>query len=137
MNAHVHEKVLVLFRESFNATTIFLQSHNFLLDVFQEVRVGRKKLKLPYMASTCCCDLLSQLNLTNSSATQNHVVFQPTSEQAKYGASNMLKKQKGFCSFPLRLKIGEFFVEKKLCFGFNTVYRSLTCEQRYKKTYEA
>ena len=30
--------------------------------------------------------------LTNSSATQNHVVFQPTSEQAKYGASDTLKK---------------------------------------------
>ena len=32
------------------------------------------------------------VELTNSSATQNHVVFQPTSEQAKYGASDMLKK---------------------------------------------
>ena len=30
--------------------------------------------------------------LTNSAATQNHVVFQPTSEQAKYGASITLKK---------------------------------------------
>ena len=27
--------------------------------------------------------------LTNSSSTQNHVVFQPTSEQAKYGASDI------------------------------------------------
>ena len=51
----------------------------FSLDVFQEVRVGPKS-KLPYMASTCCCDLLS-VELT--SATQNHLVFQPTSEQAK------------------------------------------------------
>ena len=62
VNAHVHEKVPVLFRESFNGTTIFLQSRNFLLDVFQEVRVGPIESKLPYMASTCCCDLLSQLN---------------------------------------------------------------------------
>ena len=62
MNARVHEKVLVLFQESFNATTIFLQLHHFLLDVFQEVRVGQIKSKLPYMASTCCCDLLLQLN---------------------------------------------------------------------------
>ena len=30
--------------------------------------------------------------LTNSSATQNHVVFQPTSEQGKYEASDILKK---------------------------------------------
>ena len=34
----------------------------FQLDIFQEVRVGPIKSKLPYMASTCCCDLLSQLN---------------------------------------------------------------------------
>ena len=40
VNAPVHEKVLVLFQESFNATTIFLQLCHFLLDVFQEVRVG-------------------------------------------------------------------------------------------------
>ena len=32
------------------------------------------------------------VELTNSSATQNHVVFQSTSEQAKYGASGILKK---------------------------------------------
>ena len=31
------------------------------------------------------------VELTNSSAAQNHVIFQPTSEQAKYGA-DMLKK---------------------------------------------
>ena len=61
-NAHVHEKVLVLFRESFNATTIFLQSRSFPLDVFQEVRVGPIKSKLPYVASAWCCDLVSQLN---------------------------------------------------------------------------
>ena len=42
--------------------TFFLQLRYFLLDVFQEVRVGLIKSKLPYMASTCCCDLLSQLN---------------------------------------------------------------------------
>ena len=32
------------------------------------------------------------VELTNSSATQNQVAFQPTSEQAKYGASDILKK---------------------------------------------
>ena len=58
----MHEKVLALFQESFNATTISLQLRHCLLDVFQEVRVGPIKSKLPYMASTCCCDLLSQLN---------------------------------------------------------------------------
>ena len=58
----VHNKVLVLFQESFNATTIFMQLRHFLSDVFQEVRVGPIKSKLTYMASTCCCDLLLQLN---------------------------------------------------------------------------
>ena len=62
VNACVQEKVFVLFQESFNATTIFLQLRNFLLDAFQKVRVGPIKSKLPYMASTCYCDLLSQLN---------------------------------------------------------------------------
>ena len=62
MNARVHENVLVLFQESFNATTIFLQLRHFLLDVFQEVRAGSTKSKLPHMASICCCDLLSQSN---------------------------------------------------------------------------
>ena len=62
VNARVHEKVFVLFQESFNATTIFLQLCHFLLDVFQEVHVGPIKSKLPYMASTFCFDLLSQLN---------------------------------------------------------------------------
>ena len=32
------------------------------------------------------------VELTNSSTTQNHMVFQPTSEQAKYSAFDMLKK---------------------------------------------
>ena len=59
VNAGVHEKVLVLFQESFNATAIFLQLHHFLLDVFQEVRAGPIKSELPHMASTRCCDLLS------------------------------------------------------------------------------
>ena len=58
MNARVHEKVLVLFQESFNATKVFLQLRHFLLDVFQEVRGGPIKSELLYMASTCCCDLL-------------------------------------------------------------------------------
>ena len=62
MNARVHEKVFVLFQESFNVTTIFLQLCEFLLDVSQEVRVGPIKSKLPYMTSSSCCDLLSQLN---------------------------------------------------------------------------
>ena len=62
MNARVHEKVLVFSEELFSATTIFLQLRNFLLDVFQEVRVGPIKSKLPLMALTCCCDLLLQLN---------------------------------------------------------------------------
>ena len=62
VNARVHEKVLVLFQESLNVTTIFLQLRHFLLDVSQEVRVGLIKSKLSYLASTCCCDLLSQLN---------------------------------------------------------------------------
>ena len=58
----MHEKVLVLFQESFNVTTTFLQLCHFPLDVFQEVRVEPIESKLPYMASTHCCDLLSQLN---------------------------------------------------------------------------
>ena len=41
------------------------------------------------------------------------------------------KKSKGFCSFPLRLIIGGFFIDLKLCFD------SLSCKQSYKKTYEA
>ena len=49
MNGRVHEKVLVLFQESFNATAIFLESDQFLLDVFQEVHVGHIKSILPYM----------------------------------------------------------------------------------------
>ena len=81
------------------------------------------KIKFLYVASACCCDLLS-VELTNSSATQNHLIFQPTSEQAKYGVSGTFKKKsKGFCSFSLRLEISGFFVEWKLCFDcFNTVY---------------
>ena len=69
-------KVLVSFQESFNATTIFLQLRHFLLDVFQEV----------------CVRSIIAVKLTNSSATQNHVVFQPTSEQDKYGTSGILKR---------------------------------------------
>ena len=62
VNARMHEKVLDLFQKSFKATTVFLQLRHFLLDVFQEVRVGPIKSKHPHMASTCFCDLLSQLN---------------------------------------------------------------------------
>ena len=59
----MHEKELVLFQEeSFDATTIFLQLRHFLLDIFQEVRVGPIKSILLYMASACCCDLLSHWN---------------------------------------------------------------------------
>ena len=36
----MHEKVLVLFQESFTGTTIFLQLHHFVLNAFQEVHVG-------------------------------------------------------------------------------------------------
>ena len=32
------------------------------------------------------------VELTNSWATQNQVVFQPTSEQAKYGVSGILER---------------------------------------------
>ena len=56
------KSILVLFQESFYAITILLQLRHFLFDVFQEVRVGSIKSKLPYMASTCYCDLLLQLN---------------------------------------------------------------------------
>ena len=45
VNARVHEKVLVLFQESFNAITIFLQLCHFLLDIFQEVRDRTDKIK--------------------------------------------------------------------------------------------
>ena len=38
-----------LFRESFNATTIFLQLRHFLLDVLQEVRVGPIKSKHAFL----------------------------------------------------------------------------------------
>ena len=42
---------------------------------------------------------------------------------SNYGASDILTKQKGFCSFPSRLKISELFVEKKLCFDyFNPIW---------------
>ena len=58
------KKYLFLFQESFSAATIFLQLRHFLLDVFQEVRVGSIKSKLPYMASTR--------------------KSKPTSQQAKY-----------------------------------------------------
>ena len=50
------------------------------------------------------------VELTNFSATQNHVVFQLASEQAKYGVSGILKRNQ-LCSFPLRLIISGFFVE--------------------------
>ena len=53
----MNKKVLVLFRELFNATTSFLQLCHFPLDVFQEAGVEPIKLKLPYMASTHCCGL--------------------------------------------------------------------------------
>ena len=39
------------------------------------------------------------VELTNSSASQNHVVFQPTIEQAKYGASGILKEIKRLFQF--------------------------------------
>ena len=39
------------------------------------------------------------VELTNSSATQNHVVFQPTSEQAEYGASDISKRNEKALQF--------------------------------------
>ena len=57
-------------------------------------------------------NMLLSAELTNSSASQNYVGFQPTNEQAKYGAYGILKRnRKGFCSFPLREIDSEFFVE--------------------------
>ena len=108
----------------------FSVRRHFLLDVFQEVRVGPIKSKLRYMASTCCCDLLSQLNSPISLQLKTTWYF-----NQQVSKPNMARlTSKGFCSFPLRLKIREFFVEKKLCFvSFNTVHRSLSCEQSYKK----
>ena len=59
----------------------------FLLDVFKiEVCAGPiKSIWLQHVA-------VIAVELTNSSTTQNHMVFQPTSEQTKYGASDILKK---------------------------------------------
>ena len=99
VNARVHKKVLVLLQESFNSTTISLQLRHFLLDVSQEERVGPITSKLPCMASACCRDPVIAVELTNSSATENHVVFQPTSEQAKYGSSGILKEIERFLQF--------------------------------------
>ena len=93
-----HVKTQQKFLRSYvlNATKIFLQLRHFLLDVFQEVRVEPIKSKLSYMASLWSI----AVELTNSSAIQNHVVFQPTSEQAKYIASGILKRnQKAFAVF--------------------------------------
>ena len=106
MNARVHEKVLVLlFQESFNATTIFLQSRHFLLDVFRRCRIDKIKTSL------CGFNMLLRsiiaVKLTNYPATQNHVVLQPTSEQAKYGVSGILKRNgKAFAD-----KLSGFFAE--------------------------
>ena len=78
------KKILVLFQESFNATTIFLQLRHFLLDVLQEVHVRPIKSK-----SNMLLRPIIAVELTNSSAAQIHVVFQPTSQQAKYDASDI------------------------------------------------
>ena len=48
----------IIIQDMINSKT----ARHFLLDVFQEVRAGPIKSNLPYMASTRCCDLLSQLN---------------------------------------------------------------------------
>ena len=95
VNACVHEKVLVLFQKSFNATTIFLQLRYFLWDISQEVRVGPIKSNFPIWLQHVAVIFYH----TNSSATQNHVVFQPTSEQAKYGVSGKSKKSKASAVF--------------------------------------
>ena len=83
MNARVQEKLLVLFQESFNATTIFLQLRNFLLDVSQEVRVGPIKSKLPCMAS-------------NVSVIYYRIYMDQFNQQvqAKYGAPGTLKRNR-------------------------------------------
>ena len=95
------KKILVLFQESFNATTIFLQLRHFLLDVSQEVRVGPIKSNLPYMAWTCCCDLLSRIWIDQ---------FLRNSKQAKHAASGILKRNEK--DFPLRLKISGFSLNR-------------------------
>ena len=98
VNARLHEKVLVLFQESFDATTIFLQLRHFLLDVFQEVRLG--PIKSSIYGFNMLLWFIIAVELTNFLATQNNMVFQPTSEQAKYGASGILKRnQKAFAVF--------------------------------------
>ena len=73
VNADVHEKVLALFQESFNATAIFLQLRHFLLDVFQEVRVEHLKTSI-YGLNMLLWSIIT-VELTSSSVTQNRVVF--------------------------------------------------------------
>ena len=108
---HVHEKVLVLFQESFNASTVFMQLRHFLLDVSQEVRVGPIKAKLPHMASTCCCDLLSQLNWPIPRQLKTMWYFSQQVNEPISRVWHLNKKSKSFCSFHLRLIISGVFVE--------------------------
>ena len=87
----MHEKVLVLFKESFTVTAIFLQLRHFLLDDFAGGTCRTNKIKTFIYSFNMLLRSIIAVELINSSATQNHVVFQPTSEQARYGMSGILK----------------------------------------------
>ena len=111
MNAGVHKKVLVLFQESFNATTIFLQLRHFLLDAFYEVRVRPIKSKFSCMALNAAVIYHPSWTDQFLGNSKPHVVFQPTSEQAKYGASDILKRnRKGFAVFFENFSLNRSFV---------------------------
>ena len=105
VNAWVHERELVLFQELFNATTIFLQLRHYLLDLFQEVRVGPIKTSI-YGFNMLLRSIIA-VELTNSSTWyfNQQVGKQNTARLASE------KKPKGFCSFLLRVIISEFFVK--------------------------
>ena len=53
------KKYLFCFKNHLMRLQLSCKLRHFLLDVFQEVCVGPIKSKLPCMASTCCCDLVS------------------------------------------------------------------------------
>ena len=58
------------------------------------------KTKTSIYGSNMLLGSIIVFELTNSSATQNHVVFQPTSEQDKYGAPGILtRNSKAFAVF--------------------------------------
>ena len=83
---------------------IRLQSRDFLLHIFQEVRVGPIKSKLPYMASTCCCDLLLQLNWPIPRQVKttwyfNQQVTKPKKKKIRDNPIFFLKEIKRFLQF--------------------------------------